>query len=102
MEKKKYIIKNKLDLKTSNISLNMIFTGNAGTGKSNAARITFEYLNALGMLSKGIYKEVSKADFVTENSIDTAKRTIDIINSSIGGVLFIDEAYTLGNDSLGR
>ncbi len=53
-------------------------------------------------MSKGIYKEVSKADFVTENSIDTVKRTIDIINSSIGGVLFIGEAYTLGNESLGR
>ena len=88
-------IREKLGLKTSNISLNMIFAGNAGTGKTNAARITFEYLNALGILSKGIYKEVSKADFLTENSTDVAKRTIDIINSALGGVLFIDEAYSL-------
>lgn len=88
-------IREKLGLKTSNISLNMIFAGNAGTGKTNAARVTFEYLNALGILSKGIYREVSKADFVTENTNDTAKRTIDIINSAIGGVLFIDEAYSL-------
>ncbi|GAA0866261.1 AAA family ATPase [Paraclostridium tenue] len=88
-------IRERLGLKTSNISLNMIFAGNAGTGKTNAARVTFEYLNALGILSRGVYKEVSKADFVSENTLDISKRTIDIINSSIGGVLFIDEAYSL-------
>ena len=68
---------------------------NAGTGKTNAARITYEYLNALGLLSKGTYREVSKADFVSENPADTAKRTNEIIESAIGGVLFIDEAYSL-------
>ncbi|MDS0524869.1 AAA family ATPase [Clostridium sp. SHJSY1] len=88
-------IREKLGMKTTNISMNMIFTGNAGTGKTNAARITFEYLNALKVLSKGIFKEVSKADFVSENLADTAKKTNDIINSALGGVLFIDEAYSL-------
>ncbi|MEG1255783.1 AAA family ATPase [Clostridium sp.] len=88
-------IRERLGLKTSKISMNMIFTGNAGTGKTNAARVTFEYLNALGILSRGIFKEVSKADFVTENINDTAKRTNDIISSALGGVLFIDEAYSL-------
>lgn len=73
----------------------MIFAGNAGTGKTNAARITYEYLNALGLLSKGVFVEVSKADFITENVNETAKRTNDIVNSAIGGVLFIDEAYAL-------
>lgn len=98
-------IRERLGLKTSNVSLNMIFAGNAGTGKTNAARVTFEYLNALGILSRGVYKEVSKADFVTENASDTAKRTIDIINSAIGGVLFIDEAYSLcesDDDKVGK
>jgi replication-associated recombination protein RarA len=88
-------IRKRLGLKTSKISMNMIFTGNAGTGKTNAARVTFEYLNALGILSKGVFVEVSKADFVTENTNDTSKRTNDIINSALGGVLFIDEAYSL-------
>jgi len=76
-------IRKRLGLKTSKISMNMIFTGNAGTGKTNAARVTFEYLNALGILSKGVFLEVSKADFVTENINDTSKRTNDIINSHI-------------------
>jgi len=88
-------IRKRLGLKTSKISMNMIFTGNAGTGKTNAARVTFEYLNALGILTKGVFVEVSKADFVTENINDTSKRTNDVINSALGGVLFIDEAYSL-------
>ncbi|RDY24621.1 AAA family ATPase [Romboutsia maritimum] len=98
-------IRERLGLKTSNISMNMIFAGNAGTGKTNAARITFEYLNALGVLSTGAYREVSKADFVSENANDTAKKTNDIINSALGGVLFIDEAYSLcesDDDKLGK
>lgn len=98
-------IREKLGLRTSYISLNMIFAGNAGTGKTNAARITYEYLNALGLLSKGVLVEVSKADFITENINETAKRTNDIIKSALGGVLFIDEAYSLyegENDKVGK
>lgn len=88
-------IRERLGLKSAKVVLNMIIAGNAGTGKTNAARATYEYLNALGILSKGVFKEVSKADFVSENSNDTAKITNDIINSALGGVLFIDEAYSL-------
>lgn len=88
-------IREKLGLRTSYISLNMIFAGNAGTGKTNAARITYDYLNALGLLSKGTLVEVSKADFISDNVSETAKRTNDIIKSALGGVLFIDEAYSL-------
>ena len=88
-------IRERLGLTTSKISMNMIFAGNAGTGKTNAARTTFEYLNALGLLSRGVFKEVSKADFVSENINETAKKTMEVVNSAIGGVLFIDEAYSL-------
>ena len=49
-------IRERLGLTTSKISMNMIFAGNAGTGKTNAARTTFEYLNALGLLSRGVFK----------------------------------------------
>lgn len=88
-------IRERLGLTTSKISMNMIFAGNAGTGKTNAARTTFEYLNALGLLSRGVFKEVSKADFVSENINETAKKTMEVVNSAVGGVLFIDEAYSL-------
>ncbi|MGU9335613.1 AAA family ATPase [Clostridium perfringens] len=98
-------IREKLGLKTTQISLNMIFAGNAGTGKTNAARITFEYLYALGMIKENIFKEVSKADFIGEGISNTARRTNEIIESALGGVLFIDEAYSLctdENDKAGR
>lgn len=98
-------IRERLGLTTSKISMNMIFAGNAGTGKTNAARITFEYLNALGLLSRGVFKEVSKADFVSENINETSKKTMEVIGSAIGGVLFIDEAYSLcesEDDKIGK
>uniref|UniRef100_UPI002630129A AAA family ATPase n=1 Tax=Clostridium sp. TaxID=1506 RepID=UPI002630129A len=98
-------IRGKLGLRKSSISLNMIFAGNAGTGKTNAARITYRYLNSLGILAKGILVEVSKSDFISENLNDTAKRTNEIINSALGGVLFIDEAYALcegEDDKIGK
>ena len=63
--------------------------------KTNAARVTFEYFNALGLLSNGVFREVSKSDFVSENVNDASKVTMDIIDSAMGGVLFIDEAYSL-------
>lgn len=98
-------IRERLGLKTSTLSKNMIFAGNAGTGKTNAARITYEYFNALGLLSKGTFREVSKADFVSENPNDTARKTNEVIESAIGGILFIDEAYSLcesKEDKVGR
>ncbi len=68
-------------------------------------RITFEYLYALGMIKENIFKEVSKADFIGEGISNTARRTNEIIESALGGVLFIDEAYSLctdENDKAGR
>lgn len=98
-------IRERLGLTTSKISMNMIFAGNAGTGKTNAARVTFEYLSALGILSRGVFREVSKADFVSENINEISKKTMEVVNSAIGGVLFIDEAYSLcenENDKVGK
>ncbi|BCN28792.1 AAA family ATPase [Anaeromicropila herbilytica] len=91
-------------LKVSDISMHMIFTGNPGTGKTMIARMVAKYLKALGILSEGQLREVTRADMVGEYVGQTARITNDVIQSAIGGVLFIDEAYSLcrdKNDSYG-
>ncbi|BCN29869.1 AAA family ATPase [Anaeromicropila herbilytica] len=85
-------------LKAANISMNMIFTGNPGTGKTTIARIVAKYLKALGILSQGQLREVTRADMVGQYVGHTAKITNEVVRSAIGGVLFIDEAYALCRD----
>lgn len=84
--------------KAANVSMHMIFTGNPGTGKTTIARVVAKYLKALGVLSEGQLREVTRADLVGQYVGHTAKLTNDVIKSAIGGVLFIDEAYALCRD----
>jgi SpoVK/Ycf46/Vps4 family AAA+-type ATPase len=84
--------------KIASISMHMIFTGNPGTGKTTIARIVAKYLKAIGILSTGQLREVSRADLVGQYVGHTAKQTNEIIQSALGGVLFIDEAYSLCRD----
>lgn len=84
--------------KSSNISMHMIFTGNPGTGKTTIARIVAKYLKVLGVLSSGQLREVTRADLVGQYVGHTAKLTGDVVKSAFGGVLFIDEAYSLCRD----
>lgn len=84
--------------KAASISKHMIFTGNPGTGKTTIARIVAKYLKAVGVLSIGQLREVSRADLVGQYVGHTAKQTNDVIQSALGGVLFIDEAYSLCRD----
>ncbi len=84
--------------KTASLSMHMIFTGNPGTGKTTIARIVAKYLKAIGVLSTGQLREVSRADLVGQYVGHTAKQTNEVIQSALGGVLFIDEAYSLCRD----
>lgn len=88
-------------LPISDRSYHMVFTGNAGTGKTVVARIIAKLFYALGLTKKDTFVEATRGDLVGGYIGHTAIQTNQVIDKSLGGVLFIDEAYTLkgeGND----
>lgn len=87
--------KTKDDLKINNINLHMVFLGNPGTGKTTVARLIADILYNLGYIKQNKLLEVTSRDLVAEYVGQTAVKTMDVVNKAMGGILFIDEAYTL-------
>ena len=91
----------KMNLSVPDFSKHLVFYGNPGTGKTTVARIIANLYKELGVISKGQFVETDRSGLVAGYVGQTAIKTKELIDSAMGGVLFIDEAYTLAPEGSG-